>query len=285
MPSNYFKVGLIVPSSNTVMEPDFHRALGQGCAISTARIYLEQVTREAEESMIEDDLPHALRLIKTTDPHVVVFGCTSAGSLGGLESDAGIARRIEELTGARALTVLGSVVEQLKAIGPRRVAVLTPYEEELTLSVAKCVVDSGYELAKTAGMGIRSNRDIGRSRPARSWSSSRRRSRALTPIVFFSRARTGRRSMPSRRSRLASAGPSSRAIRRRSTPFECEWRVSTICRPPAGAPPSRSRACVMRLIDPPSHAATFGFHPALGDGDADPPTCLHLLWRRGAQDI
>jgi maleate isomerase len=162
MPSNYFKVGLIVPSSNTVMEPDFHRGLGHDCAISTARIYLEQVTREAEESMIEDDLPKALRLIKTTDPHVVVFGCTSAGSLGGLESDAGIARRIEQLTGARALTVVGSVVEQLKAIGPRRVAVFTPYEEELTLSVATCVVDAGYELAKTAGMGIRANRDIGR---------------------------------------------------------------------------------------------------------------------------
>ena len=162
MPSNYFKVGLIVPSSNTVMEPDFHRELGQDCAISTARIYLEQVTRQAEESMIEDELPKALRLIKTTDPHVVVFGCTSAGSLGGLDSDAGIARRIEQLTAARALTVVGSVVEQLTAIGPRRVAVFTPYEEELTLSVAQCVVDAGYELAKTAGMGIRANRDIGR---------------------------------------------------------------------------------------------------------------------------
>jgi maleate isomerase len=162
MPSNYFKVGLIVPSSNTVMEPDFHRALGQECAISTARIYLEQVTRDSEKSMVEDDLPNALRLIKTTEPHVVVFGCTSAGSLGGLESDAGIARRIEQLTGAGGLTVVGSVVEQLKAIGPRRVAVFTPYEEELTLSVAQCVADAGYQLAKTAGMGIRSNRDIGR---------------------------------------------------------------------------------------------------------------------------
>lgn len=38
----------------------------------------------------------------------------------------------------------------------------TPYQEELTLSVAHCVVDAGDELAKTVGMGIRSNRDIGR---------------------------------------------------------------------------------------------------------------------------
>ena len=165
MPSNHFKVGLIVPSSNTVMEPDFHRELGASCAIGTSRIYLELVTRDAEEVMINEELPRALRLIKTTDPHVIVFGCTSAGSLGGLESDAAIARRIEQLTGVPSLTVVSSVVEQLKAIRPRRVAVFTPYKEELTLSVAQCVVEAGYELKKTAGMGILANRDIGRVSP------------------------------------------------------------------------------------------------------------------------
>ena len=63
------------------------------------------------------------------------------------------------------LTVVGSVVQQLKAIRPRSVAVFTPYEEDLTLSVAQCVVEAGYELRKTAGMGILSNRDIGRVSP------------------------------------------------------------------------------------------------------------------------
>lgn len=165
MPSSYFRVGLIVPSSNTVMEPDFHRVLGAGCAISTSRVYLEQVTRDAEQTMIDDDLPKALRLIKTTDPHVIVFGCTSAGSLGGLQSDAGIARRIEQQTGVRALTVVGSVVEQLKEIRPRQVAVLTPYREELTRTVAECVVEAGFQLGPVAGMGIVSNREIGQVAP------------------------------------------------------------------------------------------------------------------------
>jgi len=165
LPSNYFKVGLIIPSSNTVMEPDFHRKLGTDCAISTSRIYLEDVTRRAEEVMIEEDLPKAVRLIKTTDPHVIVFGCTSAGSLGGLASDGAIARRIEELTEVPSLTVIGSVVEQLKTIEPRKVAVFTPYKDELTQTVARCVVQAGYELVKTAGMGILSNRDIGRVTP------------------------------------------------------------------------------------------------------------------------
>jgi len=45
------------------------------------------------------------------------------------------------------------------------VSVFTPYREDLTLSVAQCVVEAGYELRTTAGMGILSNRDIGRVSP------------------------------------------------------------------------------------------------------------------------
>src|SRR3954469_23005602 len=165
MPSDYFKVGLIVPSSNTVMEPDFHRRLGANCAISTDRIYLEDVTREAEERMIADELPRALRLINTTAPHVIVFGCTSAGSLDGLDGDAALARRIEQATGVRAVTVVGSVLEQLRQIRPRRLAVFTPYDEAPRDRVARCMSDAGYDVAKAAGMGIRSNREIGRVTP------------------------------------------------------------------------------------------------------------------------
>lgn len=165
MPSDYFKLGLVVPSSNTVMEPDCHRRLGAHCAINTARLYLEQVTREAEEFMIKEELPRALRLIKTTDPHVIVFGCTSAGLLGGLEHDTSIARLIEQQTATHAVTVVGSIVEQLRAIRPQNVAVFTPYGEDLTRSVAQCVAEAGYKLVKAAGMGIVSNRDIGRVTP------------------------------------------------------------------------------------------------------------------------
>jgi maleate isomerase len=165
MPSNYFKLGLVIPSSNTVMEPDFHRRLGASCVISTDRIYLEQVTREAEEFMIKEELPRALRLIKTTDPHVIVFGCTSAGSLGGLEHDVSIARMIEQQTATQAVTVVGSIIEQLRSIQPQNVAVFTPYDEDLTWSVAQCVAEAGYRVVKAAGMDILANRDIGRVTP------------------------------------------------------------------------------------------------------------------------
>lgn len=163
--SDRFHVGLIVPSSNTTMEPDFHRAFGSRGVVSTTRIFLEQVTREAELKMLEEDLPQAIRLIRTTTPDVIVFGCTSAGSLDGLEHDAAIARRMEVETGAKAVTVVGSVLAALRAARANRVAVFTPYTAELTRSVTDCVISGGYSVVHSTGMGIVSNREIGAVTP------------------------------------------------------------------------------------------------------------------------
>ena len=73
------------------------------------------MTREAELRMLEEDLPKAIQLIKTTAPDVVVFGCTSAGAIG---SDDQIADMIEKGTNARPVTVLGAVMANLRRIAP-----------------------------------------------------------------------------------------------------------------------------------------------------------------------
>ena len=147
------------------MEPDFHRQLGRTCAISTTRIFLENVTREAELRMLADELPRAIQLIKTTAPDVVVFGCTSAGALGTLDHDAGIARQIETGTGAKTITVLAAVLAQLRAIAPKKLALFTPYIEDLTQSIASSLAQAGFPPMKAAGMGIQANLEIGRVAP------------------------------------------------------------------------------------------------------------------------
>jgi len=160
------RIGLIVPSSNTVMEPDFHRHLGQAALVSTTRIFLESVTRDAETRMLEDDLTKAAELIRTTAPDVVVFGCTSAGALGTLAHDRAIGETIEKITETRVITALQAVLSQLRVIGPRKLAVFTPYIPDLTNGVASSLTEAGFPPLKAAGMGIQANIEIGRVTPA-----------------------------------------------------------------------------------------------------------------------
>jgi len=148
------------------MEPDFHRHLGQAALVSTTRIFLESVTRDAETRMLEDDLPKAAELIRTTAPDVVVFGCTSAGALGTLAHDRAIGETIEKITETRVITVLQAVLSQLRVIGPRKLAVFTPYIPDLTNGVASSLTEAGFPPLKAAGMGIQANIEIGRVTPA-----------------------------------------------------------------------------------------------------------------------
>jgi len=160
LPEQPFSIGLILPAPNTVMEPDFHRSFGDSALVSTTRMFLELSSREEETKMLRDELPRALPRIRPVDPDVVVFGCTSAGSLGGIQHDLAIGRSIQDQLGVPGVTVIDSVLNQLQDLGAHRVAVFTPYIEDLTRSVADCLAEAGYEIVKAAGMNILVAREI-----------------------------------------------------------------------------------------------------------------------------
>lgn len=117
------RLGLLVPSSNTVMEPDFARALPAGVTLHTAPMLLRDVTVAAEERMLDEHTLPAAETLATLDPDVVVFGCTSAGALRGPAADAALTARISDVTGAPTVSVMRAVQEALERLGAHRIAV------------------------------------------------------------------------------------------------------------------------------------------------------------------
>ena len=159
------RIGLLVPSSNTVMEVDFYRALPPRVTVHTGRMYLEATTVQSEEVMLDEYTIPAARVVATTDPDFVVFGCTSAGALRGTDYDTELCRRITKVTGVPTISVIKSVRDALKASGGSRVAILTPYLDELNQPIKASIEADGFEVMAIHGMGIRHNLDIGRVGP------------------------------------------------------------------------------------------------------------------------
>lgn len=151
------RVGLLIPSSNTVMEVDFYRCLPPAATVHTGRMYMEATTVEGEEAMLDQYTLPAARDVATAKPDLVVFGCTSAGALRGNAYDAELCRRISEVTGKPTVSVIESVRSRLAALEARRIAVLTPYIEELNVRIKASVEDDGIEVASIHGMGISVN--------------------------------------------------------------------------------------------------------------------------------
>ncbi len=151
------RLGLVVPSSNSVMEPDFYRRLPLGVTLHTARMHLQETTASGESAMIDDYLPQAVEDLATVRPHAVVFGCTSAGALRGNAYEEELVRHIASRTGGRAYGVSASVRWALKEAGVRRLGVVTPYVDELNGPIRKSLEDDGFRVEFVRGLGIKEN--------------------------------------------------------------------------------------------------------------------------------
>jgi maleate isomerase len=161
------RVGLVVPSSNTVMEVDLYRRLPAPTTLHTARMYMVETTPDGESAMLDDHLPAAIRDLASARPDIVVFGCTSAGALRGNDYEAELIRRMAEETSAAAISVAASVREAIRRRGARRVGVVTPYVESLNEKIRESLEADGIEVAAIHGLGIDENFEIASVEPVR----------------------------------------------------------------------------------------------------------------------
>jgi len=180
------RVGLIVPSSNTVAEVDFYRRLPTRATLHTARMYLDEVTPEDEAVMLDEHLPGAVRDLATAHPDVVVFACTSAGALRGNTAEEELVGRIASGTGARAISVAAAVRKAIATRGARRVAVVTPYVESVNQRIRASLEEDGVEVTAADGMGIVANGHIGAVEPEQIVEFACRKRHGRADLLFIS---------------------------------------------------------------------------------------------------
>jgi maleate isomerase len=158
------RVGLIVPSSNTTMEPEFWRMAPEGVSIHTTRLKLVEVTPEALKQMAFEAI-RAAEELATAEVNVIVYGCTTGSLLEGIEWEEKIRREIEKKVNVKTITTAQAVIEALHTLGVKKVAVVTPYIEELNAREKKFLEDNGFAVIRIKGLGIVKNTDIGRLPP------------------------------------------------------------------------------------------------------------------------
>ena len=145
------RIGLIVPSSNTVAEVDFYRRLPEGATLHTARMYLEDVTADAEVTMLDEHLPRAVADIATTRPDVVVFACTSAGALRGNAAEQALIDSISGQTIAPTVSVAAAVRTAIESRGARRIGVITPYVTRLNDKIRASLEEDASRWRRSTG--------------------------------------------------------------------------------------------------------------------------------------
>lgn len=147
------KAGVILPSVNCIMEPELYHVAPAGISFHTTRVFLEKTTPEALIKM-EEDLDYAARLMATVSPRAVIYACTSGSFIKGLGWDQVIIDKLESMVGCPATTTSTAMVQALKALGIRRLAVATPYLDSVNEREEDFLNKTGFEVVSCQGLGL-----------------------------------------------------------------------------------------------------------------------------------
>lgn len=172
------RIGLIVPSSNTTMETEVPAILRAHESVSedrftfhSARLRMKQVT-QAELTAMDQNSGEAAAALADADVDVLAYACLVATMSQGRghhrNSEARLSGIASEATG-RTMPVVasaGAVVEALRYLGARRVAVIAPYMKPLTETVCDYIAHEGYEVVDSISLEVPDNLEVGRLDPA-----------------------------------------------------------------------------------------------------------------------
>ena len=172
----YFRVGQIVPSSNTTMETEIpmmlrrrEEILPERFTFHSSRMRMMKVTKEELAAMDKESLRCAAEL---SDARVDVMGyaCLVAIMSSGLgyhrESEKKLTAIAKENNGpAPVVTSAGALVDGLHALGAKKISVIAPYMRSLTDLVIEYIEHEGVKVMDSIALEIPDNLEVGARDP------------------------------------------------------------------------------------------------------------------------
>ncbi|HEY6360526.1 MAG TPA: hypothetical protein VIX63_05450 [Vicinamibacterales bacterium] len=174
--SRTYRIGQIVPSSNTTMETEIPALLRARETMSperftfhSSRMRMRKVAKE-ELAAMDADSDRCAAELADADVDVLGYACLVAIMSMGKGYHCESERRLHEVTrreghAAPVVTSAGALVDGLKTLGARRIAMVAPYMKPLTRMVAEYIEAEGIEVVDTIALEIPDNLEVGRQDP------------------------------------------------------------------------------------------------------------------------
>jgi maleate isomerase len=163
------RLGVLTPSSNTALEP-LTSALAAALPGASAHFSRFTVTEialsDAALGQFDDSkILAAAELLADAKVDVIGWSGTSSGWLG-FERDRALCERIRQRTGIVATTAVLALNELLAIKGVQRLALVTPYTQDVQDRIVANYAKLGIEVVAERHLGIRVNHDFAGVSPA-----------------------------------------------------------------------------------------------------------------------
>jgi maleate isomerase len=157
------RAGILVPSGNSVAEPELRAMLPAGVSMLVTRLPLLGSSR-AELTGMLDQLEASAKLLADAKVDLIVFHCTAVSTFAP-DLAQGIRERIEAATGIRSFSTAEAILNALTRLKANRVSLLTPYIDEVHQREAVFLEANGITVESGANLGINTNTEMSRLEP------------------------------------------------------------------------------------------------------------------------
>lgn len=157
------KFGVIAPSTNTSVQPEFDAMRPVGVTNHFSRILIPDnpVNSDEDFNKLMDDIRGALMdsvdAVMTCSPDYLVMGMSAETFWDGLEGSVELERRVEARAGVKVAMGSDACQAALRSFGDiRRISVITPYMPVGDEQVRRFFTDCGFEVAAIKGLKCKS---------------------------------------------------------------------------------------------------------------------------------
>ncbi|RUP31143.1 MAG: maleate cis-trans isomerase [Mycolicibacterium sp.] len=163
------RIGLVVPSSNVTVETEMPAILGRHpisrFSFHSTRMRMHTVSPEQLAAM-NAQRERCVLEIADADPGAILYACLVAVMVGGPGEHQRVESAVAEQLAAGGSEALvrssaGALVEALRAIDAKRIALVTPYMRPLAQQVVDYLVAEGFEVADWRALEVADNAEVG----------------------------------------------------------------------------------------------------------------------------
>lgn len=151
-------LGLLMPV-DPLVPPEAAAMYPTGVGFQVASVSLKTMTPQGYDEVLERIAPAAKALRRQGARAIVLMG-TSLSFYKGAAFNRELTQRVSKAGGCPALTMSTAVVEGLKSVGGKRLAVATAYDDEVNSRLRTFLQEEGFEVLAIRGLGVENVADI-----------------------------------------------------------------------------------------------------------------------------
>ena len=161
------RIGLIIPSSNRMVEQEMVRHVPLGAQAHIARLRMTGPHHVALDQLLPR-IEDAARTLIDARCDIVAFHCTATSMEEGMAGEERVLAALRRAGAPQALSTATAVRRALDALRARRIVLVTPYNASTTHEEAEFLRSAGYEVLHAIGHDLGGS-DAYCAPPPQSW--------------------------------------------------------------------------------------------------------------------